>query len=822
MEFVKNHQKTALIYEDKSISYEELIKYSIYYGSKLQIEENDKVLIFSPNRPELIYSYLGIWHKKATNIIVDYANTAIELAYVLADSKPKYIYTTIEAKSKVLEAISLGQCNPNVLYFEDNKVPEDYEPHDKIIEGLDKEKIALLLYTSGTTGQPKGVMLSFDNILSQVEALEKYNVYEKSDRFLCLLPMHHIFPLLGSTIVPLYFGSTLVFLKEISSDKIIEALKKYKITMMLGVPRLYELFHKGIMTKIKASKIASIIFFLAKNINSMKRRKKLFKKVQDGFGGHIKWFVSGGAKLDLDVSKDMYTLGFSMLEGYGLTETSPMISFTHPNQIQPGSCGHYIEGITVKFSEGGEILVKGRNVFKGYFNRPEETAATFDEDGFFKTGDLGSVDKEGFLTITGRLKEMIVLSNGKNINPMSIEKEVLALSNGLIEEIAVLEHDKILKAVILPNFNKVAELKIQNIQETIKWTIIDEYNSHAPKYRKILNIKLIKEELPKTKLGKLRRFMLSDFFNSEVEERKEIAKPSYEEYRILKDYLYSISQKNIYPDSHIELDLGFDSLDMVELNAFVEQNFGIKLNEENFSNNPTVEKLSLFLKNNGKKSNEFHIDWKEVLKTDEKYKLPVSSLGLIKLKILGKIIFNTYFRVKKAGLSNLPDGPFLLVSNHQSFLDAFILIMVLPIKHLRKTFFMAKEKHFENGFMKFLAHYSNTIIVDINQNLSRTLKESAFVLKNGKNMVIFPEGIRTRDGELNEFKKSFAILSKELGIPVVPFGIKGAYEALPFGKSFPKPKKIIVEFLKPIYPTDYTVEELVNQTRNTIDTWLKN
>ena len=820
MEFIKNYQKTALIYEDEPISYEKLIEYSHFYGSKVELNQEEKVVIFSPNRPELVFAFLGIWSKKGCVVISDYSNSVEELLYILEDSQPKYIYTTVESKEKVQKAKELYGNSLEILYFEENII-KDYQTPSKIIVAPEEENVALILYTSGTTGDPKGVMLSYGNIKSQILSLGEYNVFEKDDRFLALLPLHHIFPLLGSAIIPLYFGSTIVFLKEISSDKIIDTLKKYKITILIGVPRLYEVFHRGIMNKINGSKVAKLLFNLTKNLKSQKLKKKIFKKVQETFGGNIKFFVAGGAKLEPEVASDLGNLGFSVLQGYGLTETSPMISFTRPKQIKPGYCGHVIPGVELKFSPDGELLVKGPNVFKGYYNKPEKTKESFTEDGFFKTGDLGRVTEDGFVEITGRSKEMIVLSNGKNINPLDIEKELMEISEGLIEEVAILEHEKVLKAIVLPNLKKVAELKIQNIQETIKWTIIDTYNNHAPKYKKILSLKLIKEELPKTKLGKLRRFKLPDLFKEETEIKKDFVEPTFEEYRILKDYLYNVVKKNIYPDSHIELDLGFDSLEMVELNAFVAQNFGFQINEEIFSQNPTVEKLALVMKEKGNKANEIHIDWKEVLKSEEDYKLPTSSIGLIKGKIIGKLLFNSYFRVKKEGSINLPKEPFILIANHQSFLDVFILITMLPIGFLRKTYFMAKIKHFQKGFGKFLADNTNTIIVDINQNLGKTLKESAYALKKGKNMVIFPEGIRTRDGELNEFKKSFAILSKELGVPVVPFGIKGAFEALPYGAAFPRPKKIIVKFFEPIYPSAYSVEQMVEITRNTIDTWLK-
>lgn len=817
MEFVKTHDKVAIIYENEEISYKELIRRSKYYSTLLDLNESEKAMIFSPNRPELIYAFLGTWEAGGTCINIDYSNNVDELLYVVKDSKPKYIFTERESIEKVEEVLKLYGENIKVMVFEDIKIPDDYMAEEETIHSPNPDNLAIILYTSGTTGDPKGVMLSFENILSQVEALAKFKVYEKDDVFLALLPLHHIFPLLGSAIVPLYFGSTLVFLKELSSDKIIEALKKYKITMLIGVPRLYQVFHRGIMGKIKASKLASKVYKLAQGIESKKIRRKLFKKVQEGFGGHIKYFISGGAKLDLEIANDFKTLGFDVLEGYGLTETSPMISFTRPGHIKPGSCGFTLEDIDVKISEEGELLVKGRNVFKGYLNKEDKTREVFTPDGYFMTGDLASIDEEGFLHITGRKKEMIVLANGKNINPASIEKEIMDIADGLIEELAVVEHDSMLKTIIYPNFKKIEELKVSNILETIKWNVIDKYNNTAPKYKKILNIKIVKEELPKTKLGKLRRFKLKDLFTSNEDIRKDIKEPNMESYKVLKDYLFDISKKNIYPDSHIELDLALDSLDLVELQAFIESSFGIKLTEDQFSNNPTVEKLSTYLEENSKDINVKELNWSAILSEDRNFNLPKNSWGASLVRYLSKPIFKLYFRLFAKNKGNIPAGPVIFAGNHQSFLDGLMLMSELPHNKLKETYYLAKIKHFKSNFMKNLANNSNIIVIDINDNLTTTLKESAAVLRSGKSLVIFPEGVRTRNGSLSDFKKSFAILSKELEVPVVPFVIKGSYEAMPINSKFPRPKKLELEFCEAIEPKDRSVDEILELTKESIE-----
>lgn len=359
-----------------------------------------------------------------------------------------------------------------------------------------------------------------------------------------------------------------------SSQAMVDAFQTYKVTMMIGVPRLWEMLHQKIMEKINAGKATKLIFKLCEKINSISFSRKIFKKVHDNFGGNVRFFVSGGSKLDPRVSRDFLTLGLKVCEGYGMTETAPMISFTPLDEIRPGSAGRILPGIEAKIAEDGEIIARGRNVMKGYYNKPEETAETIDSEGWIHTGDLGEI-RDGFLYVTGRKKEMIVLSNGKNINPIEIEQQIMSKTN-LIQEIVISEIDSVLTAVIYPNFQKIYDEKVTNIKETLKWGVIDSYNGKAPNYRKILDIRIVQEEMPKTKIGKIRRFMIPDMLKEKETENIHIEEPKYEEYTLLKDYLVKTKNRPVSPSAHIELDLGMDSLDMVELLTYLESNFGVK------------------------------------------------------------------------------------------------------------------------------------------------------------------------------------------------------------------------------------------------------
>ena len=819
MIFVKDYNKTAIIYDDREYSYKEVILSAKSFSERINIKKEDRVIIFMENRPELLFSFLGIWNKQGTCVCLDGGFSGEELTYYIKDCKPKYIFTSRVNYKAAAKGLELAGMENSVEILVVDDIPVDYTGDDLTIEIEDKYFVSLILYTSGTTGNPKGVMLMFDNILINMEGLDEYKMFRTTDRVLALLPMHHIFPLLGAGVVPLGKGATIVFLKEVSSQAMVEALQKYKITFIIGVPKLWEMLHKKIMEKINGGKITKFIFKLAEKINSKNFSRKIFKKVHDGFGGNIRFFVSGGSKLDPQISKDFLTLGIQVCEGYGMTETSPMISFTPINEIVPGSAGKILPGVEVKISEDGEILARGRNVMAGYYKRPEATAETIDNEGWIHTGDLGELKNE-YLYVTGRKKEMIVLSNGKNINPVEIEQWIMANTN-LIQEMAVAEVDSVLTAVVYPNFQKIVEEKITNIKETLKWGVIDKYNGKAPNYRKILDIRIVQEELPKTKLGKVRRFMLHSLLNKKEEENIKIEEPKFQEYSELKSYLEKVKNKKITPMAHLELDLGLDSLDMVELLTHLETSYGIKGEESIIVNNPTVEKLANYIKENRGERKFEEINWKEYLNQEKNITLPNSNIAIHLIKALLWLPLTLYIRVKKSGIENIPnDRPVIFAGNHQSFLDAFIFGYATPFKYLVNSYSLAKIKHFNKGYLKFLANHSNVVLVDINKNLGEVLQTMAKVLKEGKNIVIFPEGARTRDGEMLEFKKAFAILAKEMEVDIVPFGIRGAYEAFPANSKLPKPAQVEIKYFEPISSKDKSYEEIVQETRDTLIKWV--
>lgn len=829
IKFLYDRQKTAITYGEQKISYADVIKYVNFYSDFLDIEKGDRSALMMENRPESIFSFFSIWAKKGIAISLDAGYTVEQLAYVLGDSEPKYLFVSNKTKEVAEAANSKLNNAVKIINVDELELPSDYKIKQEEFSNDSNEDVAVLVYTSGTTGNPKGVMITYENIETNMAGVRAVDLVNENDVILAMLPYHHIMPLCFTLILPMYMGVPIVLLTEISSATLLKTMQENRVTVILGVPRVWEMLDKAIMTKINQSSIAKFMFKLASKTNSMSIRKMLFSKVHKQFGGHIRLMVSGGAKIDKSILEDFRTMGFRAIQGYGMTETAPIITFNVPGRERSDSAGEVIPNVEVKIADDGEILVKGKNVMKGYYKNETATKEAFDAEGWFHTGDLGRMEGK-YLIIIGRKKEMIVLANGKNIDPNDIEAEIMK-NTDLIKEIAVTEYNAQLVAIIYPDFEKLQAQQIVNIKDAIKWEVIDKYNVTAPNYKKIHDIKIIKQELPKTRLGKIRRFMLKDLLEDKVEvpekkiEKKVVEVPSEikEKYDIINKYITERYNKDIDLDSHIELDLGFDSLDIVEFMNFLNSTFEIEIVEQDFVDHKTISDIIKLVEEKSGITSEKAVEkvdknenLKKIIDSDSDVKLPPSAKYAKILKFLFSPLFKFYFRYKYSGKENLGEGAGIIVGNHQSYLDAFMLNNAFTYKELSNNYYIATALHFKSNTMKYLARNGNIILVDANRNLKNTLQAASKVLKSGKKLLIFPEGARTRDGQLQEFKKTFAILAKELNVPIYPFVLKGAYEAFPYNKKFPKRHDISVQFLEKIDPQNKTVEELVEETKDKI------
>ena len=822
--FLKRGDRLAFVdFNDKKINYTELVNNVKYFSENvITAEKDDFGLILMENRPEWIYTYFALWDRKAVPIALDSTSNSKEILYVLEDSGPKFIICSDETEKNVKEAVSIydkGQVviiNVDSHSIDENKM-EIIKKDDFELENPEGDSIATMLYTSGTTGSPKGVMLTFNNLSSELEGLEKKNLLEPSDQILALLPFHHVLPLTATVLIILKYQASIVFVKKIASKEILEALDKNNVTALVGVPRVFKLFYDGIKQQIDSKFITRIIYKLMTKIKSFKIRRKVFAKVHEKFGGELTFIVSGGAKLDSEIGEFYETLGIYVQEGYGLTETSPVIAVNTREGRKIGTVGKKLDNIEAKIVDE-ELWVKGPIVMKGYYNKPEKTAEVITEDGWFKTGDLASIDDEGYITIRGRRNSMIVLSNGKNIDPEKLENKVIEKSKRLIKELGVFGHNDKLVAIIVPDLLECRKQGITNIKAYVK-NIVEDYNLAVHNYEKILDYKLYEEELPKTRVGKLRRFMLPELYLKTNVKKKKVEEPDNEVYKLLKDYIKKLKGIEAQPEENLELEIGMDSLDIVEFFAYVENSFGIQLDEEKFSEISNLKSLSEYINEKATKIESGEVDWKKIIEAAP----PVEEKNIWATRVLRPLFdlaIKLYFRLKRVNRDKLSDKPQIFVSNHQSFIDSLVLGSLLPAGILYNTVFLAIDWYFKKGILKLLVSHGNVVLIDINKNIKKSVEEIAGNVKAGKNVLIFPEGARTKDGKVAEFKKVFAIIAKELNVDVQCLGIKGAFEAYSRYMKFPKPKKIEVAVLEKFKP-EGTYDEIVEKARNIIKTYVE-
>ncbi len=397
-----------------------------------------------------------------------------------------------------------------------------------------------------------------------------------------------------------------------------------------------------------------------------------------------------------------------------------------------------------------------------------------------------------------KIKKEQVVSEQEAVRLSEIEKRVMQIAD-FIKEIAVKKRDGEHIAFIYPDFEMLKKRQIINIEDQVRWYAVEIYNMHPIGKIRLDGYRILKKPLSAT--------------DKKTQNREE---PDTEVYRELKHYLQGVTTKAIYPSSHLELDLGLDSLDYVMLYTFVKKSFGVHLDERIFAERMVMRDLCDYISKKQQRSEIREVEWSDIVRVPIDYKLPYAPFVMLLYKVTLLPLFKLYFRLSVTGKENLPEAPCIIAPSHESMLDGFVVEASLPYGVLKKTFFLAFEVVFGRSFLGMLSSISQMIMIDINRDLITAMQRTAEPLKRGANVVIFPEGARSRDGKLLPFKRYYAILSKELNVPVVPAMIDGTFEAMPAGKLFPRPAKVRLKYLPPVYPDGLSYDEINERVKRTI------
>ncbi|MFH1683823.1 MAG: AMP-dependent synthetase/ligase [Candidatus Margulisiibacteriota bacterium] len=489
---------------------------------KFGVVKGDRVILLSENRPEWAISFLAITSMGAVVVPLDALLQKEELASLVTDSGAKaaiisqkfsdYIKgTVVEGRGTIME--EFAQLRTPCL-------PAGTANSQLRTNPITLDDLASIVYTSGTTGIPKGVMLTHRNIMSNVISVASLFDLGPKDNFLSVLPLHHTFETIAGFLGPFHEGCTVTYAESLKSHNLLRNMQETGVTIMCGVPLLYQLFYDGILREVEEKglgNIFSVLFALSRffrHIIGVNIGRSLFKTVHKKFGGQIRFFVSGGAALDPEVARNFDLMGFIILQGYGLSESSPVLACNTLKKNKIGSVGRAIPGVEIRIAGTdpvGEILAFGPNIMNGYYKRKELTSRVV-VNGWLHTGDVGYLDEEGYLFITGRSKDVIVTGSGVNVYPEEIEfvlnkipvvKESCVM--GAKIKTGVRKGAEEVISLIVPDFEKLGETSEEFVRKAISEEVRN-LNRRMADYKRIARFIIRKEELPKTRLKKIKRF----------------------------------------------------------------------------------------------------------------------------------------------------------------------------------------------------------------------------------------------------------------------------------------------------------------------------
>jgi long-chain acyl-CoA synthetase len=851
----------------ESCTYAELRRMAESVGrwiAENRFDRGARLAILADNHPTWVAAYLGIIASGCAAVPLDTALHADQAAKLLKDSGASVIFCDVKHLPVVRPAAS--ELDLGLILLDPDRLA-DKAPQERWRGNLpaimhagpgnftpapaNADDLASLIYTSGTTADPKGVMLTHSNFLGEVEAVFNWVDIGPNDALLGVLPLFHVLAQMANLLLPLVKGSRVVYLETLNTTELMRALSERNITAFAIVPQFYYLIHERILEEIKKrGALTEKVFHAMVRFNHVLRKlgvnagPVLFRTVHRTLGPKMRYLVTGGSRFDPEIGWAFHDLGIDILQAYGLTETTAAVFANSPHHNVIGSVGKALKGIEAKIAypqtpeEGGpavgEVALRGRVVMKGYWNRRDATLAVM-KDGWFHTGDLGYFDSHGHLFLTGRQKEVIVLANGKNIYPEEIEAHYL--KSAFIKEIAILglegkAGEDRLHAVIVPNFDALRQRRVVNAKEVIRYDI-EGLSQQIASTKRIGSYEIWQEDLPRTTTRKIKRFEVEKRVKSNPSSKLgddadvPAEKPLTEDetawlarteiqrgLKIVRQAARN-APANLRPTHSLELDLGLDSMQRIELLSRIEEELGGNVDEAQLAEIYTVRDLLDAIVRSAASGDAApraaFAGWKAIL-SEEPTAPEVLSLKehpnrdfdfvWYPLSRIIQMISRDLFDLHVSGLENLPrHGPFILSSNHQSYIDPLVMAGLLPKEMMANCFAVGTSEIFGEGFMRWLARWIRVIVVDPDANLVPAMRAGAYGLRHGRILVLYPEGERSIDGTPKIFKKGAAILSIHLQVPIVPVAIDGFYDVWPRGKKFfQKVAPLRMVFGAPIVP----------------------
>ena len=677
---------------------------------------------------------------------------------------------------------------------------------------LAPDAVAEIVFTSGTTADPKGVVITHRNLLANLEPVArevaKYRKYATPFlplRILNLLPLSHLFGQSLALLIPPLIPVSVIFMTGTSAQEIVRQIHSKRVSALVAVPKVLEVLRDLATHRFPetAATPAPGGHFLK---NHFLKKWWRYRRVHRMFGWKYWCFISGGAPLPPDLEKFWSQLGYLVVQGYGLTETAPIVTLSHPFHVRAGTVGKPLSGVKLKIADDGEVLVRGDNVTTGYFESPSQTRDAF-EDGWFHTGDIGELDRDGYLLIRGRKKEMIVTPEGLKVFSDDVEKSLNQIPG--VRESAVIGKDRV-HAVLVLNPGVNAD------------DIVREANQRLEDHQRIRSVSVwTGDALPRTQAtGKLRRAEIADAIAKGKTDSP--ARPENELISLMRKYAPG---RTITPETTLD-ELGLSSLDRVQLMMELEQKLGSEIDEAIFSSAHTVADLERPVPAAPAEPLTFPAyNRKWFARFIRRVTLPFFLLPLLRI----------FARVRVSGRENLESlqGPVLFAANHQSLLDVPAILASLPTPwRYRVATAMGKEffdAHFFPHRHRLLERFTNSLnyrlatfffntfpLPQHGAGAGQAIRYMGELVEQGWSILIFPEGDRSRTGQLLPFQPGVGMIASHLKIPVVPIRILDLEKVLHRDWKFPRPGRVRVNIGKPLFLSGETFGELAHQVEEAV------
>ncbi|MHB8121246.1 MAG: AMP-binding protein [Desulfuromonadaceae bacterium] len=792
------------------VSYRELHVLALKMANLLAqsgVSAGDRVLLWGPNSSWWGVAYWGIIIRGAIAVPVDF----------MSDLARAESIRTLTGAALVLQSRFKPERMAVVssLFLEDLQyLLQDLDPIREIAT-VAPEDTAQLIYTSGTTGNPKGVVLTHKNLVANMTQINAaVPIITPRFNFLSLLPLSHMFEQMGGFFTPLYRGAAIVYLRTLKPSAIMEALGEEDISVIMSVPRLMQLLKTTVEREVEEKHLSAPFKHLAGFAAGLPAglRRKVFFPVQNKFGRNFTVFVSGGAPLDPEVFNFWRNMGFTVLEGYGLTETSPVLCVNTMERQVAGSVGPPMPGVQIRV-EDKEVQVRGDNVFPGYYQNEQASRDAFAADGWFRTGDLGEIGPDGWLTIKGREKELIVTGAGVNVYPDEVE----AILNKMVgvKESCVIGVEKSggeeVHAVLLLEGNVPAPEEI-----------IAEANNSLDTLHRITGYTVWNEpEFPKTTTLKIKKFAVKEAIKKGAEEGD--ASVSRDTLVKLLARVTGADAAQIREESLLVTDLGLTSIDRVELVSFLEQEYRLDIEDSRIGLETRVSDLRTMIAKREKFTRHDHFRfW-----TNNRFFTGVRTVWNL---LVHAPLFRRFVTLEVRGAENLENlaGPVFFVANHLSYFDHPSVMAALPPEMRIRTATAAWEEFFFGEYhgvkrlVRRLSYEYATVLFNLfplpqTQGFSGSLKFMGRLADDGINILIFPEGGHSRDGRMQPFQLGLGLMVKELGVPVVPIRISGTDQVLPPDAGFPVRGPVTVTFGAPLHFRTEEPAEIVEMSRLAVE-----